>query len=567
MVTINMNRLSKAAVLATLVTALFAVSAAAPLSMNVFPEQSSARIDSFTSYELKLENTGTVKDIYYLSTSNVNEVRVAPDKVELQPQEEKTVNVWFNPAVDREEGTYSFKITAESRATGNRFSVTPSINVIKEHDVSLQVTNSRTACLGEKAYYTVKISNNGIQREKFRITTDYGKLSQNSVTLEDGETKEIQLQASSKLPTEKSFNVVAASPTSYAQEIENVRFTAEHCWDSEVVVTPKNKRVAAFNDASFKVTVRNKGTKDDTFTLSATKGEFEDSKLEVGSGESKTTTLTVTPETLGKRSIQVRAVGNSQSSQTVSVNVYNGMKMDVQASDRTVCEDASTTSQVEITNTGKADETFSVSATSGKLSASEVSVPEGRSETVDLKFSGAARKPGKYSSQVKVKAKTFGKPVVRENVEFTVENCWDLRMNVIPRVESAGDNRSTVYEVRLENTGTKKNTYKLDYEGPRWVSIEPGKVTVAPGETEKAFIYAGIPFRKKGEVEITAEAVGHDVKKSETMKLLINKEIEEAIKDEARRTGFDVPVEGNAAKIAASVLTGIVLAGAVLLFS
>ncbi|PSH02514.1 MAG: hypothetical protein BRC26_00175, partial [Nanohaloarchaea archaeon QH_8_44_6] len=172
---------------ATLVLTTGLVSAS-PAALNLFPESSSARIDSFTSYELEVENTGPAKDVYTLSSSSPAEITIAPQKTELEPGESETVNVWFNPRTDRDEGTYTFQLTAESRASGDRFSETGTVEVIKDHQVEVSAEESKTACLGQKAVYTVEVENTGIQPEEFSVTSDFGQLSRNSVNLEDGET-------------------------------------------------------------------------------------------------------------------------------------------------------------------------------------------------------------------------------------------------------------------------------------------------------------------------------------------------------------------------------------------
>jgi len=74
-------------------------------------------------------------------------------------------------------------------------------------------------------------------------------------------------------------------------------------------------------------------------------------------------------------------------------------------------------------------------------------------------------------------------------------------MNVVPNVASAGENRSTIYEIQLNNTGTRENTYELSHEGPSWVDIRPQQVTIGAGESDTAYIYAGdsLPERRRGQ--------------------------------------------------------------------
>ncbi|MFT4867487.1 MAG: putative membrane protein [Candidatus Nanohaloarchaea archaeon] len=546
---------------------------ASPAALNLFPDSSSTRIDSFTAYELEVENTGPAKDVYTLSSSTPAEITIAPQQVELDSGDSETVNVWFNPRTDRDEGTYSFQLTAESRASGDRFSETGTVEIIKDHQVDLSVENSKTACLGQNAVYTVEVENTGIQPEEFSVSSDFGQLSRNTVNLEDGETAELTLEMSSQTPVERNFQVVAASTTSYAQDIENVQFNAENCFDSEVSVTPQNQRTAAGTEAEFEVTVDNLGTRADDFTVEASQGELSATSFNVDSGATETVTLSVTPEELGTREIQVSASGNSQSSDTATLEAYNGMNSEISFENeaRTVCEDKSTTFTAEVENTGEAAETFTLQTSTGELQTSEVELSPGDSEEVEVEVPESTE-VGTHEVTLTSTASTFGEPSATSTSTLTVENCWDLDMQVVPEVASAGENRSAIYKIHLNNTGTRENTYELSKEeGPEWVSIRPEEVTVAAGQTETAYIYAGVPFQKKGEVKITAQAQGTDITRSKTVQLLIGQDVEESIESERNSLtgGFmdrvSVP-EGEAGRAGIAVVAGAAITAAVLYF-
>lgn len=552
------------------------MAAASPASLNLFPESSSTRIDSFTSYELTVENTGPTKDVYTLSSSSSSEITIAPQKVELEPATSETVNVWYNPEVSKEEGDYSFELTATSRATGDSYSTTGTVEVIKDHQVDLRMENAKTACLGQKAVYTLEVENTGIQPEAFSVSSDFGQLSRTDLNLEDGETAEVTLEMSSSEPVERNFDVVVASKDSYAQDIENVQFNAVTCYDSELSVTPENQEVAAHTEAEFDVNLQNLGTKSDSFTLSTTQGEFSDNEIEVESGSTETATLTVTPEELGSQTIEIRSSGQSESVETVNIDVYNGMSSEIsfEESRRTICEDGETTFTAEVSNTGEATETFNLSTSMGELENSELSLEPGDSEEVEISTNASAG-VGQHDVRLTSTASTFGEPSVSSTSTLVVENCWDLDMQVVPEVTSAGENRSAIYRITLNNTGTKENTYELSKEGPEWVEIRPEEVTVAAGETETAYIYAGIPFQKKGEVEITAKAEGNQVTRTETARLLIGEEIEDAIESDENNltrgfadsiTGAFSSVEGDAGKIGISVVAGVLVTSVLLYF-
>jgi uncharacterized membrane protein len=539
MVTIAQMNFRKILILTALLITATGVATASQAEMTVFPSESSTRIDSFTSYELTVENVGPVEDTYTFTSSSVQEIDVAPQKVTLGAGEEETVNVWYNPSPQREEGTYSFSITAESRATGDSYSTDIVASVIREHDVSLETAPAKTVCRGDTAVYNVEVTNDGIQKEQFALTTEYGQLSTDSVTLEDGETQTVTLTASSDTPVTENFNVKAASTTSYAQSIQNVQFNVETCYASQTSITPTDQRTAAGTTTEFDVTVQNTGTKEDTFALSSNMGEFSDNTLEIDGKSSETATLEITPEQLGTSTVTVNSRGSSNSSATANLEVYNGNDMEIQFQNqaRTVCEtEDSVEVDTRLVNTGETEETFSVQTSLGTSGLEEVTLEPGDAETFTTVVDATELEEGtSYSVTTSATATTFGEPTKSGTVDLNVENCWDVSMNVVPEVMSAGENRSVIYEVNLENTGARENTYELAYEGPEWVSIQPGNLTVAAGETGTSYMYAGIPFKKEGNVQITATAVGTNATDSQKVELVIGQDIEEAIRDGDRR--------------------------------
>ncbi|MFB6099811.1 MAG: hypothetical protein ABEK16_00930, partial [Candidatus Nanohalobium sp.] len=316
--------------------------------------------------------------------------------------------------------------------------------------------------------------------------------------------------------------------------------------------------------------------KEDEFTLSTNLGKFDDT-VTVDGESSKTVTLEVTPEQLGTRTINIKAEGRSSSSASAQLQVYNGnnMKISFQNPSVTACETERAEVEAVIENTGETDETFALKTGRGTLQQKEVQVDAGESETVEVLVDATRLKTGSYNVKVTATASTYGEPVKSKTATVTVENCWDVSVNAVPEVASAGENRSVVYEVNVKNTGTRENTYELAYEGPQWISIKPKNLTVAPGQTETSYMYAGIPFKKEGNVQITATAVGKNATDSHTVELVIGKKIEEAIQSDSNAfngiTGQftqaleNIQASGTAAKAALAVLVAAIVTAAILI--
>ena len=546
-------KVSKLATLLITTTLLLGLATASQAELTIFPEESSTEINSFTSYEVDIQNIGPVDDVYEIKHNYPGEISVAPTRIELESGETKTFNVWFNPRVTRDAGTYTFRIDAKSRADGQTYSTTGRVNVVKDHQVQVSGDNSAVVCRGETARYDITVTNDGIQQEEFALTTESGELSRERVNLDAGESTTVTLSTSNDEEVSETFNVRASSTTSYATHTMDVTFDTETCYNSQISVNPESAEVAAFTPAEFDVTVQNMGTREDSFTLSSDRGQLSTTSLDISPGTTSTATVTYTPDTIGEQELTINAEGNSQASQTVSLNSYNGMSSNVEFDrKRTVCRDESATYTVTVENDGEAEETYSLSSNIGTVLEDEVTLEPGESIETGLEVNASDKEDGEHEVIFESESTTFVEPVNSDSTTFTVENCWDVELNIVPEIASAGENMSTIYEISVRNPGTQENTYRMTHEGPEWISIRPETITVAPGQTESVYMYAGVPFEKKGQVEITAIAEGKEVRASRTVDLVINEEVEEAIRSD--RGDFVGRFSSSASNLYQSVL-------------
>ncbi len=575
-----MTRLHKIGIITIAALLTLNLAAASTADLDIFPDHSSVKVDSFTSYEVEITNTGTVEDIYDISSTHSDEIRVAPGQVpeegNLEPGESQTVQVWFNPNLDRQEGQYTFRIDAESQATEETYSTEGTVEVIRDHNVDIEVENPGSVCRGEEAVYTVFVSNSGTQEEVFRMSADAGDFSQKEVRVDKGETETVELTRSSGIAVnDRSFNIKAESTSSYAEDVTSTSFEAENCYESSTTISPENQRSAALTEAEFDVTVQNQGTRSDSFTLSTNYGELEDTELDIAAGDSRTTTVEYTPEQLQDRTIRVTAEGESTSSASAQLDIYNGQDVSVnfESGSQNVCEDERFEKQVTVENTGEASDTYSVSSSRGSISEESVELDPGETRRLEIDFNSSEYTVGdSYNVEVDVQSDTFAEPSKTATSSFTVEDCYNLDMDVVPNIQSAGENRSVLYEIHLENTGTMKNEYRVSGEGPDWISIRPEVVNVDSGETGKSYIYAGIPYDQvEGTEDITVRASGEMVEEEETVQLRLGEEVRDSLKDRSGGiTGMfnqavtSIQALGDITKLAISVILGLLISAVIL---
>ncbi|NMJ76887.1 hypothetical protein GLU64_00540 [Nanohaloarchaea archaeon] len=575
-----MRSTHKLAILCTTVLIALNAVSASTADLKIFPSQSSTKVDSFTSYEVEITNTGTAEDIYDITSSNPSEIRIAPREVPnsgtLEPGQSETIQVWYNPDTGSSEGSKEFTVTATSQANREKYSTQGTVEIIKDHQVNIQVEGTDSVCRGEEAVYEVSVTNTGTQAETFNLQADAGDFSQNSIELGRNETETVELVRSSDIAvTDRSFNINAESTSSYADAFTSTSFKVETCYESEASLNPQSQRTAALTESELEVEVSNQGTRSDTFNLTTTHGELEQETVDVASGDTVTTDLTYTPEQPENKNIKITTTGESTSTASSTLNVYNGQNVSVnfESSSQKVCEQETFEKQVTVENTGAVEDTYTVETSQGSLSENEVELETGETRDLEVDLNSSNYEVGS-TSQVEMTAQsnTFDQPNKAATSSFTVENCHDLQMDVVPNIQSAGENRSVLYEIELKNTGTQRNEYTITNEGPDYISIKPETVNVQTNETETSFIYAGIPYDEaNGAREIRVQASGEMVQRQENVTLKIGEEVKKSLKNQGGRiTGMFSQVTervsgvGDTTKLAVSILAGLLISALVL---
>ncbi len=506
---------------------LISIVGASKAQLDLFPDKSSACPTHTAYFELSVQNIGPVQDTYQVTSSQPDIITIAPDMITLNAGEiYKDPHVWYTPKTTTEPGNYDFTLYVTSMATGERYSIDGSIEVLACHDVDITpVSSVMVGCIAEKSTLDLIISNSGRDTEDFVLDTNYGKLSQSEVSLQPGTSETITLTAQGTKIGSRDIRVTAQSTTSYAYETKVIALQTEKCYDSAIIVAPERNEICAGTEGSFSVVVRNLGTKSDTFILSSTGGRLQTDSLIVAPGESKETQLYFTPDELKTYEITINAIGKTESEDVVTAVGANCKNVAVllTPSERSICETDKTDYTVMVQNTGKVADTYVLVSNIGTLGKTSVSLNPGEDETVDLQVDG--RKLGSGTHIIKVRAKSMFISTVRDysEVKLTVENCYDLNMNVNPTEAQIDAGDGLLFEVTLQNTGSMENTYHLNLQGPAWASLKPSDATLAPGKSKVAYVYVAAPFEIAGnfDIKIMAEDQSGTIQKVKTVTVSI----------------------------------------------
>ena len=404
-----------------------------------------------------IENTGEQTDTYTISPQN-NWIITAPQKVTLNPGESKGIAIFMTPPCEIEPGEYTRDITVESGNAKDTETIT--IDVLRVHGVELDTTTTKTSCIGDTETFDIYISNLGLTIETYSITSTSGILEKGEITIESEETRIITLNV--PVTAEKqTIDINAKSTTSYAENSKTLQILGLNCYSQVAAITPESKTMCIKESSDFTITIKNTGTKEDTYTITTDMGELSADSLTIDAATEKKVKLTVSPEDTGEytANIQVNSAHETTELQvTVSAQSCKGIAVITIPKEKTVCKGDTAKYTVTIKNIGKTEDTLTISTTMGVLSEKETTIEAG--ETMELELAIPTENLDYETYSVTVTAESDVKDT-SESV-LIIENCYSATLTAEPQIIKVCPKKDAVFIITLENTGKNKDTYTIE---------------------------------------------------------------------------------------------------------
>ncbi len=235
-------------------------------SSSIDPLNQEACLGESRDYELTINNEGESEDHYSIDVPEW----VFPDRtmVTLQGGDSETVTLTVQPDT---EGLHPFEVivTSERDSSAEPQSLTGTVNAEECRGVAVIVTPSeQEACQGDELDLSVSIKNTGTVKGTFVLSSTYGVLEQDSVTLEGGKASTFDLMVdTSDIPT----GTVAIEVTAQDGRIADTATTeirVEECFDASLRLQPEEVTVCPGARIPYTMTIDNTGKQADTYTLS-----------------------------------------------------------------------------------------------------------------------------------------------------------------------------------------------------------------------------------------------------------------------------------------------------------
>jgi len=212
----------------------------------------------------------------------------------------------------------------------------------------------------------------------------------------------------------------------------------------------------------------NTGAKDDVYALSANTGwaTIAPSQVAVKSGQSATFYVYITPEynaKPGPYNVEISAKSSSTSAKTtVALDLQNcsGVSVAPKVAAREACVDESASYEIDVKNTGKWTDRFALSASSGSLSSTEVTLLPGETRTLRLDVA-APSVAGDQNLTVTATSKSPGGASASTNLALKAIQCYNVDVSADKTKTNFCPNRQAVFTFTVKNSGTRDDVYSI----------------------------------------------------------------------------------------------------------
>lgn len=245
-------------------SATHAVTSCSDFTAAMEPKKQDVCIDGTASGTLTLTNTGE-DDAFALSAPAF--VSLDETSVRLVSGESATIAFTATPP---ELGDVPFSISVTpSKAPQERQDLAGTLAVDACRSATLVVTDPAitiAACSGETITSKLLLTNTGGVKDTYALSASHGTLGLTSVTLEPGESQELELRAETAGMTgERTFSVVAEGASTRVEA--GVQASLDLCYAAQLGIN-RNVTACPGTVATFLVTAENTGSKQDTYRLS-----------------------------------------------------------------------------------------------------------------------------------------------------------------------------------------------------------------------------------------------------------------------------------------------------------
>lgn len=455
-----------------------------------------------------ITNQGKSEETFAVAT---NAGELTNSQVVLKSGETKTIRVTIPVTQAQQTVTIGATSLTSYAKASNSVILTGSQCYTGELSVSPVQAN---VCTEDVATYTVRVTNTGSRDDTYALTASAGTLANKTLTIAPGKTGQTTMTIR---PTVTGSSPVEVTATSgHISVKKTATLTVDTCRGVSAALVAKQATVCQGDAAQLGLTLKNTGSRKDTYAVKTTSGTVSEKSVALNAGETKVVQVSVDTKDAVNGSYIVNATVSSTSgvsdtsSASYSISSCPNLQLGIETAENTIaaCPGDALSIPVTLENVGRRADTYVLSASDGTVAP--LKDPLLRPTEKKTAVWTLQTKPTETGDR-KLTFTALGKTEKKElqvNLHFTsAEQCFGFTVTAEPltqKIKSYESYDRALYKITITNTGERANTYTLGRDGPEWTLVDPKQIAVEKKQSQSAYVYMAPPFKvNEGAYEVT----------------------------------------------------------------
>lgn len=415
--------------------------------VEVIPIQLTVEPCGIATYDIKIKNLGEREDTLYALVEGIPDgwYTITHESVTLKPGESKNAYIFITADCYSEMKKYSGKISylGNSESTGLFY-----MNVIPTHSLKIETPQLISACLCEESSIFVTIENTGKYEEDVILSISGARLKENEIKLKAGEKRQVEIildkACEAQLGTYE-VELKAESKSSYARTSSKFNIKRDNCYNFETSYV-KEFTTCINEPTKFVISVKNTGTRDDTFQVTIDALNFNEIAT-IKSGETKNFIANFTSNEYGTIDLAFSVKTSSKSLQGIirfNVEKCYGVDLQPEKNELDIKVGSGKLLKAKLINTGVKQDTFTISSDINWVSIRplRLTLTGNGSDDIFIYYSPEFGALGKYETKLKAESeKVSDEETIVVNVLKELEETKEQ-----PLVEPVEINTTTTQE-------------------------------------------------------------------------------------------------------------------------
>ncbi|MEA3229930.1 MAG: hypothetical protein U9P44_03370, partial [archaeon] len=438
-------------------------------------------------------------ETYTITSSYSKWVTIGNNKITIDSGKSETFAVWIKPGMDAEAGQHVITLTAiPDSDKSTKYEDSLDLIIMKCH--ALEIIPEKDifeSCIGETKILNLIISNTGKTEEAVILSSSTGSSDTEYIRIPSDEEKTVTLSIP-VASNEEIITVEARSTTSYASATTQIKIVSEGaCYGIAVLNIPPEISVCKEDTAKIAITTKNTGYKTGTFKLSTDieNAYFKKEEQTLESKEVAETYLEISTENLEIGEFEYSVTIKSEKAVDKAygkITVEQCYEVDISTDRKTadICPGSTTSFEIEVKNTGKKEDTYTIEANEGHLSETSISLNSGDSKKILLLIETSREDAHDKNILINIRSdKTEKTEELTAYIKNFIE-CYGVSVASDTDSIFAEELKGYLYTLTVKNDGEFDAEYTAILEGPKWISINPKELFLEPGESAEIFVYA-----------------------------------------------------------------------------